>query len=69
MNKSAILLLLVKNKKIVLNKRNYSLIATKMDEIEKGKKAAAYKAIDENINNVKLFLFFHLYLSLLIAFI
>jgi GTP-binding protein EngB required for normal cell division len=34
------------------NIKNYSIIVTKMDEIEKGKRAAAYMAIDENINNV-----------------
>jgi hypothetical protein len=53
MIKSTVLSFLFKRNNIIFNNiKNYSIIVTKMDEIEKGKRAAAYMAIDENINNV-----------------
>ena len=56
MNKSTThFLLFINNKKQkIFHLRRYLLTkSTKMDDIEMGKKVAAYRAIDENINDVR----------------
>ena len=49
MNKSVLNFLFKRKDLIKIKKYN----STRMDEIEKGKKAAAYKAIDDNVNEVE----------------